>query len=145
MKYDSAALPATLTRRLMAMLYDSLLVVALWFIATAIVLPLNQGKAFQVGQAGYIWYIGWLFCVTALFFILFWLKAGQTLGMKTWRLYIQNSEGKPLHIRQLVIRFIGAIVSALCLGLGYGAIAIDPSRKAWHDRWSKTEIVLTHK
>ena len=37
--------PASLFRRLAALFYDSLLLLALWFVATALLLPLSGGEA----------------------------------------------------------------------------------------------------
>jgi len=44
------AKPANLFKRLAALFYDSLLLLALWFIATAILLPLHGGEAFPTNN-----------------------------------------------------------------------------------------------
>jgi hypothetical protein len=36
---------------------------------------------------------------------------------------------------------LGVVVSIVPLGLGYLAILRDPSRRAWHDRMTGTEVI----
>jgi uncharacterized RDD family membrane protein YckC len=38
-------------------------------------------------------------------------------------------------------RFLAVFLSLIPLGLGYLAILRDPSRRAWHDRLTGTEVV----
>ena len=75
--------PAGLFRRLGAAVYDSLLVLATLFAATAVVLPLTGGEAVP---AGTIWYPAYLIGVSYVYFAGFWIYGGQTLGMRAWKL-----------------------------------------------------------
>lgn len=125
-------------RRLAALAYDSLLLAAVWFAATALILPLNQGEAFQPGHWGYPAY---LVGVSYLFFAWFWTHGGQTLGMKAWRLRLRTLDGSRCDWLHAALRFAGACVSLACFGAGYWWILIDRRGRAWHDRWSGTELV----
>jgi uncharacterized RDD family membrane protein YckC len=54
---------------------------------------------------------------------------------------IQDESRGHIPFRVAVRRILGALVSVLCFGLGYLAILRDPSRHAWHDRWTDTEVI----
>ena len=131
---------APLYRRLGAMLYDSLVIIAIWMIVGAIGVALNQGEAIE-GPV----FSSTLFLVTFLFFAGFWTRNGQTIGMLAWRLRIQTSEGNSITLMQALLRFFTAGVSLLCLGLGYWWMLIDKQGLTWHDRYSETRVVVLPK
>jgi uncharacterized RDD family membrane protein YckC len=130
--------PAGLFRRLAALFYDTLLLLGLWFIAVAIVLPLNHGEAFAPHNPLLTTY---LLFVAFFFYAWFWMHGGQTLGMRAWKLQLRNLRSGHLTWLQLMLRFLIAIPSALLLGLGYLWILVDRRHLSWHDRYSETSIV----
>lgn len=132
--------PASLIRRLMAMVYDTLLVIALWMVLGGIAVAINHGQAVQ----GPLWK-SVLFVSTYLFFAYFWTRSGQTLGMIAWHLRVQTAEGGHISWSQALLRFLFAIPSALLLGLGYWWILLTDERLAWHDRISDTRVVELEK
>jgi uncharacterized RDD family membrane protein YckC len=79
------------------------------------------------------------------YFGIFWTRRGQTLGMASWRLRIERDDGTTLGWRDTALRLGAAVLSWLPCGLGYLWIAIDPQRRAWHDRLSGTRILLVPK
>ena len=81
-----------LLRRLGAMVYDGLLLVALWFVATAIWLPFTGGEAIPYPGLLRVW----LLAVSFVFFGWFWTHGGQTLGLRAWRLRVERADGAPL-------------------------------------------------
>lgn len=136
--------PATLMRRVLAMVYDGLIVLAIWMLVGGIAVGLNNGEAVEsgLGQAGLK---SALLCTTFLFFGLCWTKAGQTLGMLAWRLRVQNHLGTKISWRQALFRFFGGALSIVCLGLGFWVMLFSDEKLAWHDRWSDSVVVLTPK
>ena len=138
---------AGVLRRLGAMLYDLLIVVALLFIVTALFLPLTGGEAITPGDSGVLEriYQAALVLVVVLFFCVFWTWRGQTVGMLAWRLRVERSDGSTLRWRDALIRLAGASVSLAALGMGYFWIWIDREKLAWHDRWSGTRVVVLEK
>ena len=138
---------AGVLRRFGAMLYDSLLVLALVFIVTALFLPFTGGKAITPADSGALErvYQAALLLVIVLFFCVFWTWRGQTVGMLAWRLRVERSDGTFLSWRDALIRLGGACVSFAALGLGYFWIWVDRDRLAWHDRWSGTRVVVLPK
>lgn len=138
---------AGVLRRFGAMLYDTLLVVALLFIVTALFLPFTGGEAItpHSSAAGERIYQATLLIVIVLFFCLFWTWRGQTVGMLAWRLRVERNDGTFLTWPDALLRLGGACVSLAALGLGYFWIWIDRDRLAWHDRWSGTRVVVLAK
>jgi len=128
-------------RRLVAVLYDSLLLLAVLFFATAMLLPLNHGAAFTPDQ---FFYPAYLLLVSFAFYGWFWTHGGQTLGLRAWKIAVLSEDGRPITWRQAALRFVCALLSWGCLGLGFWWILIDQDRKAWHDRLSKTAVFFRH-
>lgn len=128
---------AGLFRRLAAMLYDALLLIAILFAATAAALPFNNGEAFASDN---LYFHAYLIFISFVFYAWFWINGGQTLGLKAWKLKILNEDRRPITWQQALIRFIGAIVSWIAFGLGFIWILIDRDKRAWHDRLSRTAV-----
>ena len=124
---------AGLVRRLMAIIYDLFLLLALLFISTAIAMIFNHGNAIEPGQAIYPFYIAYLLAVSFFFYGWFWTHGGQTLGMKTWKMRLQHENGETITWTLAFIRFISAAVSWSAAGLGFFWSLIDPERRTWHD------------
>jgi uncharacterized RDD family membrane protein YckC len=127
---------ASLIKRLLAMVYDSLLVMAVWMLVGYIFIAFNDGEA-VTGPL----FNSTVFLVTFLFFALFWTKSGQTLGMLAWRLRVESDQGQPINAKQALLRFMAALFSALALGMGYWWMLFDNSNLTWHDRWSSSRVV----
>jgi len=139
-----------LLRRLGAILYDTLLVIGLMFMASTLVIIIlgiisGLDNIDPAGLRNNPFYIAYLLSIPSLFYICFWKLAGQTLGMRTWRLRVVDEQGGKLSWRGATLRFVAAALSWAVLGLGYFWILIDPEKKAWHDRLSRTRLILTSK
>ena len=124
---------AGLGRRLMAIIYDLFLLLAILFIATAVAMAFNQGNAIEPGQALYPYYISCLLIISFCFYGWFWTHGGQTLGMKTWKMKLQQSNGQSITWALALIRFIAALISWSAAGLGYLWSLFHPQRRTWHD------------
>lgn len=133
-----AATPGFL-RRMAAVFYDGCLLLAIWFLATALILPFNAGEAFKRGQYYYPLY---LLAVAFGFYGWFWTHGGQTLGLKAWKIQVVDSAGGSVGWRRAGLRFIGGLLSWGCLGLGFVWCLIDREGLAWHDRFSGTGLLF---
>ncbi|HVN42184.1 MAG TPA: RDD family protein [Steroidobacteraceae bacterium] len=136
--------PASLLRRLGAMFYDSMLLVAVFLIGTALFLPFTHGEAIGGALLRGLHRLT-LLALTTGFYGLFWTRSGQTLGMAAWRLRIEREDGGRLTWRDTVVRLAAATLSLLALGIGFLWILFDPDDLAWHDRLSRTRVVLVPK
>ena len=132
---------AGLFRRLMAIIYDLFLLIALLFIATTVMMMFNQGKAIESGQAIYPVYVAYLLAISYGFYGWFWTHGGQTLGMKTWKMKLQQQDGQPLTWWLALIRFVTAMISWSVAGLGFLWTLHDPRKRSWHDIASHCVIV----
>lgn len=130
---------AALWRRLLAMLYDAILLLGILMAATALVLPLTGGEA--INDALRWPYRVYLLMIGCGFFAVFWRFGGQTLGMRAWRLQVRAAGG-PLSWRQAWLRAFASLLSLAPLGLGFAWSVIDPQRRTWHDRLSATRLVV---
>jgi uncharacterized RDD family membrane protein YckC len=99
MAADSTMPPrAGLLRRLAALFYDLLLIIALAFVASFAILPLTGGEAIPAsnqGLVGSLYHVAWPLLVFA-YFGWCWTRSGQTLGMRAWRLRLETEPGRRL-------------------------------------------------
>ena len=144
----SGPLPtAGLLRRLGALFYDALLLVALFMIVTALLLPLTGGEAITPRSAGRYELLYRLAPgpVVVFFFGYGWTRAGQTVGMAAWRLKLVRCDGRLPGWPDVFKRLAAGVLALLPLGAGYLWILFDRDRLAWHDRLSSTRIVVVPK
>jgi uncharacterized RDD family membrane protein YckC len=129
---------AGLWRRLAAACYDLLLLVGVVMLTSFGVVVARGGNAVPAGDRAFQVFV---VVQVAAFFIMFWSRGGQTLGMRAWRIRVQMQDGGPLRTTIAACRFAAALLSAAALGLGFLWIAIDRDSRAWHDRLAGTRVV----
>jgi len=136
---------AGLFRRLAALVYDALVVIALLFLASAIVMALISAT---LGQDAIIrdkilvenpFYFSWLMFCWYYYYAWCWRKSGQTLGMKAWRLRLITTNNKTMTYKNTIIRFFTG-----AFGLANFSLVFIKSR-AWHDSLSDSDIILINK
>lgn len=128
-----------LTKRLLVIVYDALLLIAVLILSLIVFAFVPQEfKTHIVVQsiAGV-----YMFFVAFLFYGWFWTHGGQTLGMKTWHLYLIDKNGKFIDWNTAFKRYCLAIISWLALGLGFTWILLSREKLAWHDLLTGTRIV----
>ncbi len=125
-------------RRIATMVYDSFLLLAILFLAAAILLPFNQGEAITAK----IIIIPYYLLVSFSFYGWFWTHNGQTAGLKTWKIRLRTLDGQALTWRHALIRFLAAVLSWGLLGFGFLWILVDKNNYALHDYLSKTVLVF---
>ncbi len=126
---------ASLPRRLAAMLYDSLLILAIWMLSSFLIVAATGGEITSA------YFPLFLYLELALFYIYFWKVRGQTLGMQAWKLQTLNEAGEILNVTECGVRFFFATLSVLCLGAGFIWLLFDRQRLAWHDHASGTRVI----
>lgn len=141
------SIPAGVFRRIAALIYDSLVVTGIAFVVTNIYLTVYHAffgleqKALDPAMLQTTLF-PLIFFASALFFLWFWTNGGRTLGMRAWHLRLIGESGTPVNLKQALIRLISAPLSIIPLGLGYWCCWVDPQGCSWHDRLSKTRLVL---
>ncbi len=133
-----APIPATFLARIAAMIYELLLVTAVLFVAS---LPF----LYLVGNAETGWrhFAFQLYLTVVLFayFSAFWMRSGQTLAMKTWRIRLVDQNGGRPTFRQSALRFVVALIGLLLAGVGFWWALFDRDRQFLHDRIAGTRLV----
>jgi uncharacterized RDD family membrane protein YckC len=120
------------------MLYDFLLLVAILFAATALLLPFNSGQAATVSQLWF--YRVYLLVISFLFYGWFWTHGGQTLGLRAWKIKVLTADKQVISWPQAALRFVFAVLSWFALGCGFLWMLIDKKKLSWHDHLSKTAV-----
>ena len=132
-------LPAGFFRRLAAMVYDGLLVIAILMTTITLIVVLTNTPVAQANV------LGLLLLESFAFFAYFWIFRGQTLGMLAWRLSIVTGSGYQMTFSQAFLRYFAALASFALFGLGYIWILIDAQKRSWPDLISDSRVLFTPK
>ena len=127
-----------LWRRFGCIVYDLLALVAIWWAAS---IPFAALDLSAPGSPERFLYQAYLSIIGLAYFVLSWRIRGATVGMRAWRVRVETRDGRRIGWRAAIIRALGAMLSWLCLGLGFLWSLFSSSRLCWHDRWSATHLV----
>lgn len=139
----TAAEIATRRRRLLSLIYEALVVLALGIFLFLLPLAVFSGVSHLVLGPGLLWL--YLFLLLGTYFIWCWVKGGQTLAMKTWRLWVVDAQtGRALRPLQAVVRYG---MGWLCWPTGLALLwsFLDPDGQFLHDRIAGTRILYQPK
>ena len=146
------------------MLYEGVLLFAVAFVATSL-FQFAAGDAVTAGSWQRNALQAYLLLMFAAYFLWCWLRGGQTLAMKAWRVRVVARGGGPLSARAALLRFAWACLSvgaayaaiaaawvmrnpwlalatfAVC-GIGLGWALFDRDGQFLHDRLAGTRLVM---
>jgi uncharacterized RDD family membrane protein YckC len=83
----------------------------------------------------------YLAAVAGFYFTWQWVRSGQTLAMKTWRLRLTARDGGPVTVRQAWARYFAALAGVAFFGLTFLWALIDREGLFLHDRIAATRVV----
>ncbi|MFC3700332.1 RDD family protein [Reinekea marina] len=83
----------------------------------------------------------YILAVIALYFVYFWHRSGQTVGMKAWKIQLQSVDQTPIKAKQLFTRLIVAVPS-YAIGLIGILWLFTPSKRTWQDMASGTQLTF---
>ncbi len=129
--------PCGLLRRLLIMLYDAFPATAIVFLAGFAVLPLTGDKILLGRNPAYTLYV---MMMIYLYFVVCWVRIGQTVGMRAWKVELVTNDGNRAGWRAASVRFAASFLSLAPLGLGYWSCLLRKDRACWHDRISRTRL-----
>ncbi|UGB46224.1 RDD family protein [Frateuria edaphi] len=159
--HDTASLACPLWRRLTALVYDLLAVVAIVMVVGLLCQLATGGQVVAAGAHATIawWYQPLQGLVVAAYFVISWLRGGQTLGMRPWRIRVVGADGGKVLPGQALRRVIVAALPLLLLGLApwlglriavwavlvgwalwFATALVDRRRRAVHDLAAGTEV-----
>lgn len=122
----------------LAVVYESLLMVALALVLTAIYYMLfgdaSQGWK-RLGLQLLVW------GSMGAYFVRCWTVSGQTLASQTWKLKVVNQQGQLLAWQKAVMRYVVASILLLPAGLTLWWAILDREQQFLHDRLLGSRVV----
>ncbi|GLQ50249.1 hypothetical protein GCM10010872_16980 [Dyella flava] len=152
-----------LWRRLIALVYDLVATLAIVMVVGLLCQLATRGQLITTGSQVHIawWYQPLQAVVVAAYFVVSWLRGGQTLGMRPWRIRVTAGDGGRISARQALVRVLVAALPLLLLLLApalglktalwavaggwvawFATALFAPRRRALHDLAAGTEIRL---
>ena len=131
--------PCSLFRRLASIFYDCLLLFSILFFGSLVLLPLVGDGAIESGN---LVYNAYLLVLSYLYFCWQWTMGGQTLGMRSWHIYVINENSNYPDWKEASLRFLFAVVSWLLFGLGFIYALFNKDKLTLHDRFSNTRLIF---
>ena len=120
------------------MVYESLPLFGVAFFAA--LLFLGATGANPSGWMRHVFQV-YLFLAIGTYFVISWLRRGQTLAMKTWKLRLVGANGARITWRQAITRYVCAWPCLALGGIGILYARFDRDRQFLHDRLAGTCIV----
>jgi len=129
--------PARLGKRLLAILYDSLIVFFIIVVVLIVIqFVIGQGKEIPADSLiNNVLKSFWLI-LSFLYFGHYWTKRGQTPGMRVWKVKVVDHNGALINWTQSASRYVFAL-----FGFGLLWMIIDKEHLALQDRISKTRLI----
>ena len=140
-------------KRVAAIVYDFLIVVALAMLVTVVtliivhllsangVLDISEYQDPSAFLNAQWWFKVELLISIWLFYAWFWYDGGQTLGMRSWRLMLLSDNNEPLTLKRTGLRALYAL-----LGLGNILVLFTrKNRQALQDKLTQTKVVVLTK
>jgi uncharacterized RDD family membrane protein YckC len=123
-----------LPRRLASMVYEAVLLFAVGFFAAWVFFFASRGLDATAGPTRYLLQV-FIVLVFAAYFLWSWLRGGQTLAMKAWKIRLVDvTPGRAL------LRFVIALL-AVPTGVSIVWAFFDRDRQFLHDRLAGTRLV----
>ena len=77
------------------------------------------------------------------YYLYFWSSYGhgQTLGNRALSIRVVKTDGTELTLVDAFIRYIGLLLSFICIFIGVIWVAFDANKQGWHDKIASTYVV----
>jgi uncharacterized RDD family membrane protein YckC len=129
--------PAGFLKRILALVYDSLLIGAIVLVLSLLLVFVNSGYP---ESGSFVSFIQFFILVFAgpIFYSYFWIaNKGQTTGMQAWKIQLVT-------IDETMLRCLISTISFACFGMGYLWILYDKDNLSWSDILTKTKVIKTN-
>lgn len=128
--------------RLLALVIDGILLGIIFFIGSRLfVKGIDYGNGNIVITEGQWWWAVWGI-VSFLYYPVTWAWLGETIGHRVLGMEIRRVEdGRRPNAGQVVVRFLGFILSEIIIFIGFIIAAFDPRKQGLHDKLANTVVV----
>ena len=131
--------PPSIFRLFGSILYDIIAIAAISFFAALVVVIFHRGEAVSSGN---IFFMVYLLAVAFLYFGFCWTRGGQTIGMKSWKIRLVDSEtNQAIGWPRAATRCAAACLSLGVVGIGFIWMVFDTDSRTWHDRISGSHLL----
>ena len=120
------------------MFYDTLLVLALMFVATFLFLTIF-GSATMPPQRYFLQLYLWV--IAGCYFVWSW-SHGRTLAMQAWRIRLETNSGRQVSVALAIKRYLLASTGLLAPGAGFLWALVDRDHRFLHDRLLGLRLVI---
>jgi len=136
--------PAGFLKRILALVYDSLLIAAIVLVLSLLLVFINGGYPESGSFLSFIQFF--ILVVTGpIFYSYFWIvNKGQTTGMQAWKIKLVTMDETELNIKKTMLRCLISTISFAFIGLGYLWILYDKDDLSWSDILTKTKVIKTN-
>ena len=136
--------PAGFLKRVLALVYDSLLIGAIVLVLSLLLVFVNGGYPESGSFVSFIQFFILVF-TGPIFYSYFWIvNKGQTTGMQAWKIKLVTTDETELNIKKTMLRCLISTISFVCFGLGYFWILYDKNNLSWSDIFTKTKVIKTN-
>ena len=99
-------------RRIASLIYDIVLIIALVIVMYMPLLSFNieENTIFKITAQIYV------YLIIQYFFVWFWVNSNGTLGMKSWKIKISDSNGNRISYKKAIVRFNVSLIYFLVTG-----------------------------
>jgi len=131
-------------KRILALVYDSLLIAAIVLVLSLLLVLVNGGYPESGSFVSFIQFFILIF-TGPIFYSYFWIvNKGQTTGMQAWKIKLVTTDETELNINKTMLRCLISTISFACLGLGYLWILYHKDDLSWSDILTKTKVIKTN-
>lgn len=129
---------ASLSIRLLSLLYETALLAALLLLATAVFVGVAGDST---GQPRRLLLQIYLIVLGGVYFVWSWTGGRRTLPMRTWRLRLLDARGTTPSVHRALVRYLAALVSLPLGGIGLAWALLDRDGQFLYDRLAGTRVV----
>jgi len=131
-------------KRILALVYDSLLMGAIILVLSLLLVFANGGYPESGSFVSFIQFFILVF-TGPIFYSYFWIiNKGQTTGMQAWKIQLVTVDETELNIKKTMLRCLVSTISFACFGLGYLWILYNKDNLSWADILTKTKVIKTN-
>ena len=127
-----------MSRRLLVMFYDAIILLGLLMLASAAALPFGDVNKVAFHD---FWFTLWLLLVCFTYLGSCWRYGGMTVGMRAWKIRLISSNEQLITWPMCLLRFLVGLISLSVFGLGILWAMVDQKNRTWYDLATHTLLI----